>query len=315
MDKRGALGLFRFLSGQGNPYKELIKLKVKDIMSKDVLTIARKKSLTEAAHTMVGSHISCLVVTDDREPIGILTERDFIKKFGMEKESKQGILVEDLMTPKVVTIDSGIDLFEAQRIMRKNNFRKLVMAEKGEVSGIITQSDLCKAVANLKTPIVDSPKVSDVMTRKVMTATPEDSFKQVKKLMAQRDMGSVVVTEKDVIVGIFTEFDIVSEYFFNPNRLKNSYMRHLMTSPVFCISPNFPLSMVNKYMIEKNFRRFPIIENGKLVGIITQTDVAKALYEHLEKNKDKNSMGVWKYKEPEKTTVKRGNVVLCELKK
>lgn len=309
----GILDLFS--ARKANPFTELSQIKVKDVMTRETLTISKEKSLIEAAHTMIGSHISCLVVTDDREPIGILTERDFIKKMGMEKESKKELLVQDMMTPKVVTIESTIDLFEAQRIMRKNSFRKLILAEKGEVSGIITQTDLCKAIKRLKTPISDSPTVGEIMTKKVITVSPEESFKQVKKIMAQRDMGSVVVMQKDQLVGIFTEFDIVSEYFFNPNRLKNSYMSHVMTSPVFCITPDFPLALANKYMLEKNFRRFPILQDGKLVGIITQTDVAKALYEHIERNKDKKYPGLWKYKDPQLSVIKRGNVVLCELKK
>jgi CBS domain-containing protein len=63
-------------------------------------------------------------------------------------------------------------------------------------------------------------------------------------------------------------------------------MFDLVSKPTVCISPEFDLMFVNKLMIEKNFRRLPVMENGKMIGIITQTDVARELYLSIDKNKE-----------------------------
>ena len=72
-----------------NCYFELCAAHVKDVMVTDVMTVGRYDSLIDAAHIMIGAHISCLVVTDGDKPVGILTERDFIKKFLQEEASKK----------------------------------------------------------------------------------------------------------------------------------------------------------------------------------------------------------------------------------
>jgi predicted transcriptional regulator len=284
-------------------------------MTKNVVTISKDKLLTDAAYMMIGAHISSLVVSNNGKPAGILTERDFIKKIDMGRTGKKDYMVADIMTGKIVTVEPDISLFAAQKIMHQHNFRKLVVAQKEKIVGIITQTDLCKAIAQLKTHDHDAPKASEIMTKKVITASPDESFQKVKKVLSQKDMGSMVIEEKGNIMGIFTEADIVSEYYLNPNRLRNSYMENLMTIPVICISPDFNSFLVNKLMLEKNFRRFPVVENGQLVGIITQTDIANALYQHIEKNKDKKSSPSWTHKDPQILSHKKDNTILLELKK
>lgn len=269
-----------------NCYFELCSKHVSDIMVKDVMTVGKYDSLIDAAHIMIGAHISCLVVMDGETPIGILTERDFIKKLSMIKDHSSQLLVNDLMTKELFTATPHMTLFEAQKIMKQHRFRKLVVIEGGVLRGIMTQTDLCKAVAEVKTSCIKSPLVKDVMTKSVLVVSEEEPFYRAKKLMASKDVGSVVVVDKGVIKGMFTEFDLVSEFFMNPNRLRNSYMKDLMTAPVVCITPELNVFEVNRLMLEHNFRRLPVLEDKKLVGIITQTDVAWELYDFIEKNKN-----------------------------
>lgn len=269
-----------------NCYFELSATHVKDVMVTDVMTVGRYDSLIDAAHIMIGAHISCLVVVDGEKPVGILTERDFIKKLAMAKDHSAELMVNDLMTKELTTVNSHLTLFEAQKLMKAHKFRKIVVVEGEMLKGILTQTDLCKAVAEVKASCPRAPVVKDVMTKTVLTINKEEPFTKAKKIMSSKDIGSVLVVEKSEIKGMFTEFDLVSEFFMNPNRLRNSYMKDLMTSPVICISPDFDMFEVNRLMLEHNFRRLPVVDNGKLVGVITQTDVAWALYEFIEKNKN-----------------------------
>ncbi len=284
-------------------------------MIRDVVCIHREDNLIEAAHTMIGTHASCLVVLEDYKPIGIITERDFIKKLDMTKDHSEEMLVNDIMTKKLFTVDTHLNLFEAQKIMKGHNFRKLIIVVDDDLKGIITQTDLCGIVAVLKSPHPKAPLVKDVMTKKVLMVAEDDKFLKAKNLMALKDIGSVLVADKGEIRGIFTEFDIVSEFFLNPNKLRNSYMEDLMSSPVVCINHDFDLFQVNKFMLEHNFRRLPVVDDHKILGIITQTDVARNLYEFIEKNKDfVEDKKAKPEKEPEYTIKKKGSIILYEKK-
>jgi CBS domain-containing protein len=290
MIKRGLLSLFSGFFAKkkfsGNYYSALSSVKVRDIMIKDVLTIRRDDKLLEAAHTMIGAHASCLVVVEREKPIGIITERDFVKKLGMAKDHHEEMIVNDIMTKQLFTVSPNANLFGAQQIMMEHKFRKLVIVENNELRGIITQTDLCRAVAELGVSYPNPPLVKQVMTKKVLAIGEDDQFLKAKKLMTSKDVGSVLIVEKGKIKGIFTEFDLVSEFFMNANRLRNSFMKDLMTNPVVCISPDLDLFQVNKLMLEHNFRRLPVVENNNVLGIITQTDVARGLYQFIETHKD-----------------------------
>jgi CBS domain-containing protein len=197
-------------------------------------------------------------------------------------------------------------------MMMEHKFRKLVIVENNILKGIITQTDLCRAVAELGASYHDPPLVKDAMSKKVLVIREDDNFLKVKRLMTARDIGSVLVVEKETIKGMFTEFDLVSEFFMNPNRLRNSYMKDLMTSPVMCISSTFDLFQVNKLMLEHNFRRLPVVANHKIVGIITQTDVARGLYQFIEEHIDAVCEPVKKEKEPIYYMKKGNNLIVCE---
>lgn len=306
--------MFNIFGSGITAYQEISKLKIKDVMTREVVTLQKTSPLTEAAHLMIGAHISSLIIIKAGQPVGILTERDFIKKLDMTKNSKSASVVEDLVSKNLVTLTSNDDIFTAHKIMREHKFRKIVVVDNGTLSGIITQSDLCRITSKLKSKTYSAPKVGDIMTKKVMSVTSDERFDKVKKLLAQKDMGSILITKGEEILGIFTEFDIVSEYYMNPNRLKGSFMSDFMNSPVVCITPDFDIFTANKMMIEKNFRRLPILENGKLVGIITQTDIANSIYDYLLKNKEKSPEKPKDYKEQKYSSEKKGNIILMKLK-
>jgi signal-transduction protein with cAMP-binding, CBS, and nucleotidyltransferase domain len=98
----------------------------------------------------------------------------------------------------------------------------------------------------------------------------------------------------------------------NPNRLRNSRMRDLMTTPVMCISTGFDLFQINDLMLEHNFRRLPVVKDNKIVGIITQTDVARGLYDFIQGHKDYDCEARLAADEPSYCTKKTNNLIVCE---
>ena len=117
---------------------------VRDIMTKDLLTISEKDTALKAAQLMSEKGVSSLIVLSDEQPIGIITERDFIKKVCLKELKLSSVKVGDMMS-KIRTFaspDTSIDV--AVQRMVNNRIRRLPIIENGNLVGIITVTDLAK---------------------------------------------------------------------------------------------------------------------------------------------------------------------------
>ncbi len=122
--------------------------------------------------------------------------------------------------------------------------------------------------------------VNDYMTRKLITFRPEQSVEEViQALIRHKISGGPVVNEKNELVGIISEGDCIkhiSESRYHNLPMENRNVEQHMIKNVETIDGNMNIfDAANKFLNEKR-RRFPILENGKLVGQISQKDILKA---------------------------------------
>jgi CBS domain-containing protein len=123
-------------------------------------------------------------------------------------------------------------------------------------------------------------KVSDYMTKDLITFTPNQTIETVMEtLVKNRISGGPVVNEKNELIGIISEGDCVKQIsesrYYNMPMQDKTIEQHMATN-VETIDGNMNIfDAANKFLKEKR-RRFPIVENGKLVGQISQKDVLKA---------------------------------------
>ena len=112
-------------------------------MTKDVVTIDAQKSVFEAAELMVQRDIGDLVVCDGEKPVGIITERDFVRRVVAKKMPLECKVSEIMSTPLwVVYADNSLN--EAARKMVARKIRRLPVLEKNALVGIITATDFAK---------------------------------------------------------------------------------------------------------------------------------------------------------------------------
>lgn len=126
-------------------------------------------------------------------------------------------------------------------------------------------------------------RVSDFMTRNLITFRPEQSILEVMEvLLKKRISGGPVVNEKNELVGIISEGDCLKE--LSDCRYHNRPMedvkveKHMIKNVEIIDGEMNVLDAANKFL-ESKHRRFPILENGKLVGQISQSDVLRAAME------------------------------------
>ena len=116
-------------------------------------------------------------------------------------------------------------------------------------------------------------KVNDIMAENVVTADPELPVPEAAKLMLKEDVGCLVVMTGNKIGGIVTDRDLLACAAQGHDMQKCSISKH-MTSPVVTVPPDTMLINLAKVMAASQIKRVPITEVGKLVGIISFSDIA-----------------------------------------
>jgi CBS domain-containing protein len=130
--------------------------------------------------------------------------------------------------------------------------------------------------------------VREIMTREVCTALQEESLLNASRKMLEYGVGSIVVMENGNPVGIVTEKDIVEKVISRNKVPSDVLLKDIMTSPLIVINPLTSLRDAAQIMLKKGIRRLPIVENGKLVGIITDNDILSVSLDLIESNEIKN---------------------------
>ena len=121
-----------------------MSFKVSDIMTRSVVTIEIGKSVREAVDMMNKKEIGCLVVTKEGGPVGIVTERDVLKKIVVEGRDPEKTRIEELMSRPLITGSPNMTLEEAAKLLVLRRIKKLPILEKGKLVGIITLFDIVR---------------------------------------------------------------------------------------------------------------------------------------------------------------------------
>jgi CBS domain-containing protein len=122
--------------------------------------------------------------------------------------------------------------------------------------------------------------IREILTSKpdtVHAIAPDATVFQALKLMAEKDIGAVVVMEKDELVGILSERDYARKIILLGKSSVETPVRQIMTSHVICISPKQTIEGCMALMTEMRIRHLPVCgEDGKVIGMITIGDLVKA---------------------------------------
>ena len=120
----------------------------------------------------------------------------------------------------------------------------------------------------------------EIMTKIPVTVSPEDTVDRAAATMRTRDIGSLIVIEGGKPSGIVTERDIVTKVAaanLVPNTVR---IRDIMSAPVVAIRPEEEVAEAARVMSDRKIRRLAVVDDGKLVGVITENDIIR-IWPHL----------------------------------
>jgi acetoin utilization protein AcuB len=123
----------------------------------------------------------------------------------------------DIMTENPLTVDSETSIFDAKRIMRENNIRRLPVVDKGRLAGMVTERMILEASPSPATSLsihelhylISKMKVKEIMVKNPITISPDTTFEEALLLGQEKRIGAFPVMDKGKLVGITTESDLI----------------------------------------------------------------------------------------------------------
>lgn len=280
-------------------------MSVADIMSSPVYVINADEPVSHARKLMLKHRISTLLVLNEDKMAGIITKSDIINRLAQaepiwRRRPIDQIPTKLLMTESVITIYPEASISQASTLMLENRVHNIPVV-KNKIVGIVTRTDLVRYVAE-KTEEIKT-KVSKLMTEDVVSVhrhhtinhvIDEMNRNEIERVLVKDDAGKSVgiISRKNLALNLLTDNEgglstknIKMARKSSPGGQKTyRYVKEvaltaedIMVSPLISIEVNENVSTAAKKMIEERVTALPVSDGEDIVGILTRTDVMKAI--------------------------------------
>jgi CBS domain-containing protein len=257
-------------------------MKVSDVMTKDIITVDKDVNLKHVLNIMKKHEITKIPVLDNKKLVGMITDNIIVYKLGSIR--KRGIPASRLHASSVT--DKEIDCIspdtEVKTILKKVGKpgpTMLCIKENDNLVGIITKADLLHLVESKK-------QIREIMNKKLHTVSSDDRVIHARRIMIDKDIARLPVINQGTLVGMISDNEIsfalakIKRSFpmgKQKHRLEELLVKNVMKTPAIWIDPHMIVTDVANIMLKKNIGALPIIENGKLIGIVSRTDLLNTI--------------------------------------
>ena len=277
------------------------------IASRDVISIPPSKSIKDTAKIMMEHEFRRLPITDpgSGKVLGIVTVMDILDFFGggskfniIEKKYEDNFLaainepVREIMTRDVISLSSKASIAETIETMLSNQLGAIPLVDGDEkLVGIVTERDIALSLAG----VASKETAQDYMSAKVFTTTPGTPLEGACKIMVRNGLRRIPIVggEADIskatkkLLGIVTSTDIIrflnaKELFDNLNSnlatdVLQTIISEIMVKEPVTIHPNMTIGELCELFAEKNIGGVPVVKDDKVMGIITERDILRAV--------------------------------------
>ncbi len=141
-------------------------VKVREIMRKNVITARDIDTVVAASKLMVKHDVgSVIVVNRNKKPIGIVTEKDIVRRVAAVNLVPAKVKLSQVMSKPLMTVSPDIDIADAMRRMKKSDIRRLMVLEKGEMVGVLSTKDIVDITPALMDVVAEKSRISAIPVR------------------------------------------------------------------------------------------------------------------------------------------------------
>ncbi|MFM8659037.1 MAG: cyclic nucleotide-binding/CBS domain-containing protein [Candidatus Nitrosotenuis sp.] len=280
-----------------------------DLM-KEPITVSKDASVADALRKLVNEDISRVLISNNGEPVGVVTERD-VGLFLLTEQTERKIdevPITEIMN-RLVTVDQSTRIDDCAQIMAQRDIGSLGVNFNGNTKGIITRTDLTR---HYIASFVGEKRVGDVMTISFVSCNEDDPLYEALAKMINNHVSRIIVkdqAEKPVgvmsfrdlfrlsmvlgkeeqvvdnssgITVLFSRKGMISETGFGAT----AKVKEAMTANMVTVEHDDDLTMACTTLIENDINAAAVLVNNKLTGILSKTDVVRAIAAISKKKKD-----------------------------
>ena len=263
-----------------------------DNLSDDAITLDISNNIIDARNTLMKYNISRVVITADKMPVGMVTEKDivrFVYSSNLRKSPYNIRLGQIIENKTPITVEDNMNLTSCINLMLSKNISSLIVTYKDSKDiGIITKTDIVDYYSKFYKRL---NKVKDYMTTSVFSISSEELVIEAMRLLLENKVARIVVIKKDKAIGIITGRDllpITNLLNFKDKESENKtflgislrgilFVGDITRNSLITILSNTDLAIASKIMIRNRISGLPVVDkNDKLKGIITKTDILRA---------------------------------------
>ena len=265
-------------------------MQIKNLMSEDLITVDKDQNLSDALKLLRKHNVSRLPVTNNKELVGIISERDIADKLGSSKyESMPAsrLHISSVMIKDVFTVPQTMQLEDVAKLMLDNGIGSVPVMDDDKMVGIVSKADFVTLATGIA---FDKITVREIMSKGVIYVSSAERLVHARRVMLEAHVGRLPVIDDDELVGMITSKDLMRAFIdFRkkvPEKYQKSQIKEVLVEDIMSGNPTFvskdaSITEVADIMIETGFNGLPVVEGSEVIGIITQTDILR-LIEKLE---------------------------------
>ena len=272
-----------------------------EAMHRGVLSVPLETPLTKVAQMIARYGVHCVVALDERGEYqtrvwGLIPASEIVRI--ATKDDLENRTAGATATHGVITLEPADSVYEAARLMGEFQVDHVIVVDpvSNRPIGVLSSLDVTRVLAGEPTrPLRGAYHVAQVMTRNVLTVTPDAPLRNVARLLSDHGISGVPVVEKGSVLGIVSEADIIAKE-RGPMRPRSRFSRwfarkapptdderleartagEAMTAPAITIESWRTAADAATLMLDRRVHRLPVLKDGKLVGIVTRGDLVSA---------------------------------------
>ncbi len=257
-------------------------MKVKDVMTTDVVTVDKDVDLRHVLKLMKKHDITKIPVLEDKKLIGLITDNNIAYKLGSIRTKgvpASRLHASSVTDKKIERISPDTELKTILKKVGKPGPTMLCVTDNNNLLGVITKADLLHLVKSKK-------QLKDVMKKKLFTVSPDDRVIHARRIMVDEDIARIPVLDHGKLVGMISDNEIafalasIKRHFplgRQKKRLDELLISNIMKSPPIWTAPNMTVAQAASIMTKKEIGALPLLENDKLIGIVSRTDLLNTI--------------------------------------
>ena len=257
-------------------------MQVHAILTPDPYSLPPEAGLDEAMNLMDQHDIRHVPVVAGGRLVGVVSNRDLLEATGWKKNGVWRSCGPDaprrlgeIMQASPVTLDPHDSVVAAAIEMSLRRIGCLPVVENGRLIGIVTETDLMRAFVEVcgkyEVPGLVDPPVRELMTSNAMTVQVDTTLEEATALCRSTCIRHLPVADGERLVGILSDRSLRRAH---GQRLADSTpVRDLMAREPVTVGPAAPVSTAARRMLDYKISALPVVEEGRLVGILTLTDL------------------------------------------